>query len=90
MKSLSGGIDIGSESHHVIIMDGNGKVLCDRKVAHKFREFREAIGEFKGIEKLHQGEITFAIEGKNGHGAPFDRILIENGFKLYKDRKSVV
>ena len=83
MKSLSGGIDIGSESHHVIIMDDSGKILCDRKVSHRFSEFHEAIGEFKGIEKQHQGEITFAIEGKNGYGAPFDRILLENGFKLY-------
>ncbi|MEK7789399.1 MAG: IS110 family transposase [Planctomycetota bacterium] len=83
MKSLSGGIDIGSESHHVIIMDDSGKILCDRKVSHRFSEFHEAIGEFKGIEKQHQGEITFAIEGKNGYGAPFDRILMENGFKLY-------
>ena len=83
MKGLSGGIDIGSESHHVIIMDDGGKILCDRKVAHKFSEFHEAIGEFKGIEEQQRGEITFAIEGKNGYGAPFDRILMENGFKLY-------
>jgi transposase len=83
MKSLSGGIDIGSESHHVIIMDDSGKILCDRKVAHRFSGFREAIGEFKEIEEQQRGEITFAIEGKNGYGAPFDRILMENGFKLY-------
>lgn len=83
MKSLYGGIDIGSESHHIIIMDDSGKILCDRKVAHRFSEFHEVIGEFKGIEKQQQGKITFAIEGKNGYGAPFDRMLIESGFKLY-------
>jgi hypothetical protein len=83
LKMLPGGIDIGSENHHVIIMDDTGKILYDRKVAHRFSEFRKAIGEFKGIEEQHQGEITFAIEGKNGYGAPFDRILMENGFKLY-------
>jgi activator of 2-hydroxyglutaryl-CoA dehydratase len=73
---LTGGIDIGSESHHVIIMDGTGKVLYDRKVAHKFSKFLEAIGEFRGIEEKQRGEIAFAIEGKNGYGAPFDRMLI--------------
>jgi len=83
LKMLPGGIDIGSENHHVIIMDDTGKILYDRKVAHRFSEFRKAIGEFKGIEEQHQGEIIFAIEGKNGYGAPFDRILMENGFKLY-------
>jgi len=83
LKMLTGGIDIGSESHHVIIMDGTGKVLYDRKVAHKFSKFLEAIGEFRGIEEKQRGEIAFAIEGKNGYGAPFDRMLIESGFKLY-------
>ena len=83
MKSLFGGIDIGSESHHVIILDGNGKVLYDRKVAHSFKEFREVIGKFKELEEKEHGEISFAIEGKNGYGAPFDRLLLENGFKLY-------
>ena len=83
MKRLHGGIDIGSESHHVIIMDDSGKVLYDRKVAHRFSEFHEAIGELRGLEERELGKITFAIEGKNGYGAPFDRILIENGFKLY-------
>ncbi len=83
MKMLPGGIDIGSESHHVIIMDDNGKIVYDRKVAHRFSEFREAIGEFRGLEEQREGKITFAIEGKNGYGAPFDRILMENGFKLY-------
>src|SRR3989304_4045730 len=77
MKSLSGGIDIGSESHHVIIMDDTGEVLYDRKVAHQFSEFHKVIGEFKGIEEREQGVIAFAIEGKNGYGVPFDRILIE-------------
>ena len=76
MKRLPGGIDIGSESHHVIIMDDTGKILYDRKVAHRFSEFCKAIGAFKGIEEQHQGEIIFAIEGKNGYGAPFDRILL--------------
>ncbi len=83
MKTLPGGIDIGSESHHVIIMDDNGTILYDRKVAHRFSKFLEAIGEFRGIEEKQRGEITFAIEGKNGYGAPFDRILMGNGFKLY-------
>jgi transposase len=83
MKSLFGGIDIGSESHHVIILDGDGKVLYDRTVTHSFREFRDVIGKFRELEEKEQGEIAFAIEGKNGYGAPFDRILLESGFKLY-------
>ncbi len=83
MKRFSGGIDIGSEGHHIIIMDGEEKILYDQKIAHKISEFYRAIEEFKMIEKRGRGKISFAIEGKNGYGAPFDRILIENGFTLY-------
>ncbi|MBT9151707.1 MAG: hypothetical protein DDT40_01903 [candidate division WS2 bacterium] len=83
MKSLPGGIDIGSEQHHVIILNEEDKILYDRKVAHRFSEFHQAIKEFREIEAREKGVITFAIEGKNGYGSPFDRVLIENGFTLY-------
>ncbi len=77
MKNLSGGIDIGSEQHHVIIINDEEKVLYDRKVAHKMSEFHKAIEEFREIEAGEKMRISFAIEGKNGYGSPFDRILIE-------------
>ena len=83
MKSLSGGIDIGSEHHHVIIIGDEERILYDQKVSHKFSEFHRAVKEFREIEEREEGKISFAIEGKNGYGAPFDRILIDNGFTLY-------
>lgn len=83
MKKLLGGIDIGSEEHHVIIMDGKEKILYDGKIAHKMSEFYEAIEEIRKIEGREKGTVEFAMEGKNGYGAPFDRILIEKGFTLY-------
>jgi transposase len=83
LKKLSGGIDIGSEQHHVIIINDEEKILYDRKVAHKISEFRKAIDEFREIEAREEMRISFAIEGKNGYGSPFDRILIERGFTLY-------
>ncbi|CAD7781535.1 MAG: hypothetical protein KIIPBIDF_01486 [Candidatus Methanoperedenaceae archaeon GB50] len=39
MKRLSGGIDIGSDNHHIIIMDDEEQILYDQKIAHKFSEF---------------------------------------------------
>ncbi|MEC4685837.1 MAG: transposase [Nitrospirota bacterium] len=83
MKKLHGGIDVGSERHHVIIMDEKEEILYDREVAHKYSDFHEAIEEFKEIEAREEEAIGFAIEGKNGYGTPFDRLLIENGFRLY-------
>jgi len=39
MKRLSRGIDIGSESHHIIILDEEDNVLYNQKVSHKLSEF---------------------------------------------------
>ena len=83
MKRLSGGIDVGSESHHIIILDDKDNVLYNQKVAHKLNEFTENIKQFKKIEKKEKGEISFALEGKNGYSAPLDRILLDQGFTLY-------
>jgi transposase len=83
MKRLSGGIDIGSESHHITILDEEDNVLYNEKVAHKLNEFAESIKLFKQIEKKEGGKISFALEGKNGYSAPFDRILLDQGFTLY-------
>ena len=83
MKRLSGGIDVGSESHHIIILDEEDNFLYNQKVAHKLNEFTENIKQFKKIEKKEGGKISFALEGKNGYSAPFDRILLNQGFTLY-------
>ncbi len=84
MKNLVGGIDVGSDKHHVIIMTEKEEILYDdREVAHSISEFHKASEEFRAIEAREKATITFAMEGKNGYGSPLDRILIENGFTLY-------
>ncbi|MHC2995469.1 MAG: transposase [Candidatus Atribacteria bacterium] len=83
MKRLSGGIDIGCESHHIIILDEEDNVLYNQKVAHKLNEFAENAKLFKQIEKKEGGKLSFALEGKNGYSAPLDRILLDQGFTLY-------
>jgi transposase len=83
MTRLSGGIDIGCESHHIIILDEEDNFLYNQKVAHKLNEFTENIKLFKQIEKKEGGKISFALEGKNGYSNPLDRILLAQGFTLY-------
>ena len=83
MKRLSGGIDVGSESHHIIILDEEDNFLYNQKVAHKLNEFTESIKLFRKIEKQEGGKISFALEGKNGYSNPLDRILLDQGFTLY-------
>jgi activator of 2-hydroxyglutaryl-CoA dehydratase len=82
VKELSGGIDVGSASHHVVVLDEAGKHLYDRKVAHRLDEFRGAIKELKETEREAGGRISFGMEGRNGYSAPFDRVLRESGFLL--------
>jgi len=83
MKRLSGGIDVGSESHHITILDEEDNVLYNQKIAHQLSEFAESIKLFKQIEKKEGGKLSFALEGKNGYSAPLDRILLDQGFTLY-------
>ena len=83
MKRLSGGIDVGSESHHIIILDEEDNFLYNQKVSHQLSEFTESIKLFKQIEKKEKGVISFALEGKNGYSAPLDKILLNQGFTLY-------
>lgn len=83
MKMYPGGIDVGSERHHVIIMDNKEKILYDREVTCKFSDFHKMIEKIREIEAKEKVIIEFAMEGKNGYGSPFDRLLIENGFRLY-------
>jgi ribulose kinase len=74
MKRLSGGIDVGSESHHITILDEEDKVLYNQKVSHKLNEFAENINLFKQIEKpslvteslklLSRHQQTLIDEGK--------------------------
>ena len=83
MKRLSGGIDVGSASHHIIILDEEDNVLYNKKISHRINEFTENINLFRKIEKKEGGKLSFALEGKNGHSAPLDRILLDEGFTLY-------
>ena len=83
MKRLSGGIDVGSGSHHITILDDEDNVLYNQKISHQLSEFAESIKLFRKIEKQEGGKISFALEGKNGYSAPFDQILLNQGFTLY-------
>ena len=83
MKRLSGGIDVGSESHHITILDEEDNVLYNKKISHKIDEFTKSINLFRKIEKKERGKLSFALEGKNGHSNPLDRILLNKGFTLY-------
>jgi len=51
MKRLSGGIDVGSEFHHITILDEEDHILYNQKVSHRLNEFTESINLFRKIDK---------------------------------------
>ena len=57
--------------------------LYNKKISHKIDEFTKSINLFRKIEKKERGKLSFALEGKNGHSNPLDRILLNKGFTLY-------
>jgi activator of 2-hydroxyglutaryl-CoA dehydratase len=78
VKRLYGGIDIGSESHHIVIIGENEQIHYDGKVPHRLHALAEVIGQFRELEKNNGGTVTFAIEGKNGYGG-FETYSVLNG-----------
>jgi len=52
MKRLSGGIDVGSASHHITILDEEDHILYNQKVSHQLSEFAESIKPIKYANKL--------------------------------------
>jgi len=63
MKRLSGGIDVGSESHHITILDEEDNILYNQKVSHQLSEFAESIKLFRKIEKRRRKDIL-RLRGK--------------------------
>ena len=88
MKRLSGGIDIGGDFHHMIILDEQEQVLYQKKLAHNLGEMKQTMKELTCLEKKEKAKLSFAIEGKNGYSNPLDRLLFLEGFTLYNVRET--
>jgi len=83
MKRLSGGIDIGGDFHHMIILDDQEQVLYQKKLAHNLGEMKQTMKELTCLQKKEKAHLSFALEGKNGYSNPLDRLLLSEGFTLY-------
>jgi len=83
MKRLSGGIDIGRYTHHMIILDEKEQILYQRSLPHQLGEIKETMKQLKSLQKKENAHLSFALEGKNGYSNPLDRLLLSEGFTLY-------
>ena len=64
MKRLSGGIDVGSEFHHITILDQEDHILYNQKVSHRLNEFTESINLFRKIEKTRRRKDFLCLRGE--------------------------
>jgi len=83
MKRLSGGIDIGKDFHHMIILDEKEQVIYQKRIPQKLKEMKEIMKELTCLEKKEKAKLSFVLEGKNGYSNPLDRLLLLAGFTLY-------
>ena len=83
MKRLSGGIDIGGDFHHMIILDEKEEIIYQKKIPHHLKEMKQTMKELQCLEKKEKAQLSFALEGKNGYSNPLDRLLLLQGFTLY-------
>jgi transposase len=83
MKRLSGGIDIGKDFHHLIILDEQERVRYQKKIPHHLGEMTKIMKQLTCLQKKEKAHLSFALEGKNGYSTPLDRLLLAQGFTLY-------
>ena len=83
MKRLSGGIDIGGDFHHMMILDEKEQVLYQKRIPQKLGEMKVIMKELTCLQKKEKAQLSFALEGKNGYSNPLDRLLLAQGFTLY-------
>ena len=65
MKRLSGGIDIGRDFHHLIILDEKEQILYQKKIPHHLGEMKETMKQLTCLKKKEKAQLSFALEGKN-------------------------
>ena len=76
---ISVGIDVGSSAHAIAIMGPDGKFCSEFTVAHNHVSFNEASQKIMSIASQFKLPVVAAMEGHNGHAAPFDRYLVGQG-----------
>lgn len=83
MADLYVGIDIGSESHQVCMMNESHEAFLRLRLPHSLREIARFIETVKSLQK-EQGATTVVVgmESSNGYASPLDRLLVQAGFKL--------
>jgi transposase len=74
------GIDWASRKHRVCLLDGHGRVVAERDIAHDGKELSELCRWLLKKTRATAGEIGVAIETTRG---PVVEVLLERGFQVY-------
>ena len=75
------GVDWGSQSHHVVLTDGDGRKIGERSFKHGGEGLAEMAAWLMAVScAAEPGQILAAIEVPHG---PVVETLIERGFKVH-------
>lgn len=83
MKEFYAGIDIGSQTHHLVLLDEGENILMDKKVNQNIVEIRKTILALANYNEEDKSRVRVAMEGKNGYCRPFDSMLLDEGIEVF-------
>jgi len=83
-NELEIGIDVGSLNHAVAVSDGLGNILKEFEITHTQKGFDYFFKMIESEADKRDASITIAMEGYNGWARPFDSLILQKGYKLYK------
>ncbi len=79
-RRLFAGIDWGTETHHVCVVNSDAQIVEDRKVPHSAAGLAEFVRWLSAIRQDSAGSVVVAIEVP--HGAVVE-VLLEHGFEVF-------
>lgn len=79
---LAVGIDVGSQTHRIAVMNPQGKIIDRWSTKHRYTDFKKAARRMQALSREYNLPVIVGIEGYNGYASPFDQYLMDQGITL--------
>jgi transposase len=79
---LTVGIDVGSQTHRIAVMNPQGKIIDQWSTKHRYADFKKAAERMQSLSCQYHLPVIAGIEGYNGYASPFDEYLINQGITI--------
>jgi transposase len=77
------GIDVGCKAHRVGIATPDGSILEEFDISHTDAGFQDFFRRVEARRQQLSLPVAVAMEGYNGYARPLDRLVQEQGYRLY-------